>query len=610
LIRLGKKDENRAHFCGYGGTFMTVLRRTFTLLLLLLIVIPLQAQDETPPKADLFVGYQWLSPGGKVPVIGTANPVQGENLKDMSQGFGLAFAYNFHPNFALEGDYGGDWREGFDVNTFSVGPRFMWRAENMNVFVHTLVGVNHLNTPFRGGNGAGAILGGGLDLKVAKSFSIRLLEADYQWTRHNFADQVPPDQPELRRSDFEGVRLRTGIIFNFGGGRTEVPPSASCSAQPTEVMVGEPVTLSASPSNFNPKHNLAYSWTTNGGKVTPKENAATVDTTGLSGGTYAATARITDAKAKKNNEASCTANFTVKEPPKNPPTMSCTASPTSVQAGATASIACDCKSPDGQQVSVSGWNASAGTVSGTGTSATLDTSGAAPGSVTINATCTDARGLSASSSASLTITAPPQPNKELEARLALGHSIYFPTAQPTKANPQGGLLASQQKTLLALAQDFSEYLKAKPDAHLILEGHADPRGSVAFNQALSERRVERARSYLVENGVPAGNIETRALGDQHNLTPDEVRTSVSQNPDLTPGERQRILRNMRTILLASNRRVDITLSTTGQTSVRQFPFNAADSLSLIGGREVKAPAKAPAKKAAPAKKKKKRPATP
>jgi hypothetical protein len=59
---------------------------------------------------------------------------------------------------------------------------------------------------------------------------------------------------------------------------------------------------------------------------------------------------------------------------------------------------------------------------------------------------------------------------------------------------------------------------------------------------------------------------------------------------------------MRTIILASNRRVDITLSTTGQSSVKQFPFNAADSLSLIGGREVKG---APAKKAAPKARRKK-----
>jgi outer membrane protein OmpA-like peptidoglycan-associated protein len=451
----------------------------------------------------------------------------------------------------------------------------------------------------------GAILGGGIDLRVMKAFSIRLLEADYQWTRHNFADQVPPEQPDLRRSSFGGVRLRSGIVLNFGGGEAAVPPTATCSAQPTEVMVGEPVTLTANPSNFNPKHTLAYNWTSNGGKVTGKDTTATVDTNGVAGGSYNATARVSDPRAKKNNEASCTATFAVKEPPKNPPTMSCSSSPASVQVGATATITCECKSPDGQQVSVAGWNASAGTVSGSGTSATLNTTGASPGTATIGATCTDARGLTGSASASVAVTAPPQPNKELEARLSIGHSVYFPTAQPTPANPTGGLLTSQQKTLLVLAQDFAEYLKVKPDAHLILEGHADQRGSVAYNQALSERRVERTRTFLVENGVPAANIDTKALGSQHNLTPDEVRTSVAQNPDITAGERQRILRNIRTILLASNRRVDITLSTTGQSSVRQFPFNAADSLTLIGGREVKAPATKKTAPATPKKKKKK-----
>ena len=53
--------------------------------------------------------------------------------------------------------------------------------------------------------------------------------------------------------------------------------------------------------------------------------------------------------------------------------------------------------------------------------------------------------------------------------------------------------------------------------------------------------------------------------------------------------------------MASNRRVDVTLNSAGQTetSVRQFPFNSTDALSLIGGREgeKKAPAKkAPAKR--------------
>jgi hypothetical protein len=50
---------------------------------------------------------------------------------------------------------------------------------------------------------------------------------------------------------------------------------------------------------------------------------------------------------------------------------------------------------------------------------------------------------------------------------------------------------------------------------------------------------------------------------------------------LTLEEKDKILKNLQTITLAQNRRVDITLSNTGEQSVRQFPFNAEDSLTLI-----------------------------
>jgi hypothetical protein len=56
---------------------------------------------------------------------------------------------------------------------------------------------------------------------------------------------------------------------------------------------------------------------------------------------------------------------------------------------------------------------------------------------------------------------------------------------------------------------------------------------------------------------------------------------------------------MRTIILASNRRVDITLSNAGQASqesVRQYPFNAADSLTLL--KEEKTSKTRPARKKA------------
>ncbi len=559
------------------------------------------------PKTEWFVGYQWLNPGGKVPEpFQPFNTPVGVKPPSMSKGLGTSITYNFNKVFGLEGDLGQNWSDFGYVTTFTGGPKLTWRQENVNLFIHGLGGVNRfVENGLSPRKTFGAIVGGGMDLSVVKSLSIRVFEADYVWTRPNFGDVVVSNDP-LQKPNLNGVRLRSGLVFNFGGA-PELTPTAACSVQPSEVMVGEPVTATVSASNFDPKHSLTYSWSGTGGKVTGKDTTASIDTNGVAGGSYAVTAHVTDLKKKKNGEASCTANYTVKEPPKNPPTMSLSASPTSVQAGTPIGLTANCSSPDNVPVTVGGWTASGGSVSGSGSSATLNTTGAAPGPITVSATCTDSRGLtSPAATTQVAVENPPPPvvNKELEARLAL-HSIYFPTAQPTVQKPDGGLLASQAQTLTGLAKDFQEYLKAKPDAHLILEGHADRRGSVEYNAALSQRRVDRTKSFLVQHGVPEDHIETKALGKQHNLTDAEVKASIAGNPTITAEERKRILRNEVVIILASNRRVDVTLSTTGESSVRQFPFNAADSLTLIGGREKpKAPAaKKPAAKKAPAKKK-------
>ena len=556
-------------------------------------------QDENVPKVDIFAGYQWLNPGGSVPASATT----AVKLPSLAKGFGSTVTYNFAKNWGLSADFGTNAGSFANESTFSIGPRYMWRADGINVFAHTLLSLNLLDvTGLPGKKGVGAVLGGGFDVPITKRFSWRVIEADYVWARHNYADIATDPSSSVRRPELSGARLRSGVVFNIGG-EPELAPAAACKAQPTEVMVGEPVTVSVTPSNFNPKHTVGYTYTTTGGKLSAKDAAATVDTAGMTGGSYTVNATATDAKKKKNNVASCNASFAVKEPPKNPPTLSCSANPAVVQTGTASTVTCTCTSPDGVPVTVSNWNAGSGKLSGSGNVATLDTAGTT-GAVSVSATCTDSRGLTANSSASVTVENPPPPpvNPEiaqLEARLAL-HSIYFATAQPTKAKPNAGLVASQQTTLTTLAADFVKYLADKagttPAPHLILEGHADPRGGAVYNQALSERRVARTKNFLVEHGVPTEDIETKALGDQHNLTADEVKASVDQNPELTPGEKARVMKNERTIILASNRRVDVSLNTTGQTSVRQYPFNATDSLTLIGGREV-------AKKAAPAAKK-------
>jgi OmpA family len=474
------------------------------LLFVLGATAALAQQQDNPPKADIFLGYQWLDPNGKIPVVpnttGTAF-FNSTKLPSMAQGFGAAAAYNFHPNIGLELDFGASYKSpAMSIYTVSVGPRVMWRTEGMNIFAHALGGLNRLDVPGVGNhNGIGAILGGGFDIPVTERFSIRLFEADYQLGRQNF-DIVNPAQGDLRHQTFGGVRLRTGLVFGFGGGPS-TPPSASCSAQPTEVMVGEPVTVTATGKGFNPKHTLTYTWSSTGGKISGKDNTATVDTNGVAGGSYTATARVSDPKMKKGGEASCSANFTVKEPPKNPPTMSCTANPSTVQAGGTATITCDCKSPDNVPVTVAGWSASSGTISGSGNTASVNTTGAPAGAITINATCTDSRGLNSSSTAQVTVENPPPPPPPPAA------SKLSECSFPNKVKPW-----RVDNTCKAVLDDVAQALKNQPDAKLVIVGFADPAEAKRRKNLAAERAVN-AKAYLsggeAKQAIDPSRIEVR-----------------------------------------------------------------------------------------------------
>jgi hypothetical protein len=196
----------------------------------------------------------------------------------------------------------------------------------------------------------------------------------------------------------------------------------------------------------------------------------------------------------------------------------------------------------------------------------------------------------------------PSPEQvRLEARLAL-HSVFFPTAQPRATSSVGGLVASQQQILKTLAEDFKSYLALKPEAHLILTGHADARGTQEYNQALTERRVNQAKQFLVQQGIVEDHIETQAVGKEQELTQDEVKDLLQKNPDLTDTERQKILHNVTPIVLAQNRRVDIKLTTTGQNSVKLYPFNAADSMTLLDEKATASKKHRPATKHVPSRK--------
>jgi hypothetical protein len=193
-----------------------------------------------------------------------------------------------------------------------------------------------------------------------------------------------------------------GLNFTFGG-TPPIPPSASCSAQPTEVWSGDPVRVSATGANFNPKHTLTYGWTQNGGKLSSTNTqTATVDTEGMSPGSYSAVATITDPREKKNNSATCTANFSIKQP--QPPVVSCSANPTTIAIGQPSTITMTATDPQGWPMTYS-WSTSGGQLSGSGTSATVTAANADAGNtITVTGTATTTRsGLSSSCTAQVNV---------------------------------------------------------------------------------------------------------------------------------------------------------------------------------------------------------------
>jgi outer membrane protein OmpA-like peptidoglycan-associated protein len=160
-------------------------------------------------------------------------------------------------------------------------------------------------------------------------------------------------------------------------------------------------------------------------------------------------------------------------------------------------------------------------------------------------------------------------------------SVYFPTDQPRSLKTEAALLPSEKDTLKSIADAFKQYLSVKPDAKLVLSGHADRRGPQAYNQPLSERRAALAKAFLMEQGIAEANLDTQAFGKEQNLSVDQVKDLVEKDASLTPEDREKTLKKIQTIVLAYNRRVDITVSTTGQESAREYPFKAEDFARLV-----------------------------
>jgi outer membrane protein OmpA-like peptidoglycan-associated protein len=490
------------------------------------------------------------------------------------------------------------------MQSYLFGPRLNWRKFDYFVpFGEFLFGAVHAGAAVIGTgtqNAFALATGGGVDVVLNDNWTWRFAQLDYLMTSLS----GPALGASARQNSF---RAGTGIVYRWGSSKPlppppNHPPVAACSVSPASVYGGSgdsvAVHVNASDPDSDP---LTYSYTATGGAVEGTGPEARWNSTGVAAGSYTVSVKVDDGKG---GSASCAVDIKVEEKPNHPPTATLSVERSPILPGERTGVTCSGSDPDNDPLTYS-YTTTDGQIVGSGSNVQFDATGLKPGSYTVKCTVNDGRGGTADASGNMEVKQPPEPPqvKQLEAKLAL-HSIYFPTAQPTVAKPTGGLLPSQEVTLDALASDFKQYLKYRPDAHLILEGHADVRGAKDYNVKLSERRVERTKSYLVEKGVPADHLETRAFGFEKNMTSEEVKKLIEAEPDLSPAEKQKILKNLLTVRLANNRRVDVTLSTTGEQSVRRFPFSAKDALTLLssGGGETpkkKTAAPAPAKKAKP-----------
>ncbi len=572
---------------------------------------PSDDSESVTPKFEWFLGYSFWR----------AMPTSQSNRMGYLHGGSTSIAFNLNRWMGLVADFGGydnskvtlfspSASRTFDSDgtayTYLFGPRFSYRKyERVTPFFQALIGGVHASsvtiagctgdqscTPLASENSLAAALGLGFDVKLTHHIALRLIEGDFLLT--NFRDPFATNVQSWQKN----VRLSSGLVFRFGGNPPppqRVAMSATCSADREMVYAdsGDVIAVHVS-AQTSDRYPVNYSWSASDGAVDGTGADVRWSSAGHHIGAYTVKVRMDNGR---NGSAECAANLRVEQRPNRPPVIACSPDRNTVTAGDPVTISANASDPDNDPLTYS-WTANNNKLDGSDSSLKLNTGNLSPGPYTVSGRVDDGRGGTADCSVMVQVEAVRVPAEvvELEHRLAL-HSIYFQTARPRPDNPTGGLVESQETVLLKLSSDFNRYLTFKPQAHLILQGHADHRGAPAYNMELTERRVERTSNFLTSHGVPSANIETRALGDEDNLTSDQVKKLVDDNPELSSDERQKIKGNLHAIVWANNRRVDVSLNTTGQQSVRQYPFNAKDSLALLspsggeGARRVKAPRK-------------------
>jgi outer membrane protein OmpA-like peptidoglycan-associated protein len=492
--------------------------------------------DTTDSKIDVFLGYSYVAFHGSVTIPYGANIGVSQPLTYSAINYGAIGSFNYFFSKYVGGqiEYANHPDGNNDgLSTAAGGLVFRYPTEDIVPFVHADVGAARLGGPFKEPYTWGPTLdvGGGLDYRLPfmnNRFGLRLFQADYQYIHDNFGPQPP--FPTGGRANLKDARLSAGLLIHFGTITPPPPVTYSCALNPDSVYPGDPVTITGTATNLNPKRTVTYSWSgSNGASVKGNSSTGQIDTSSLAPGSYTITGHVSEGQ-KAGEFADCTANLTVKQ--FEPPTLSCSANPSTVQPGGTSTITAQGVSPQNRTLTYN-YSASAGQISGTGSSATLSTEGAPSGPITVTCNVQDDKGQTATAQTTVNVEAPPPPPPAPKVKQLC--SITF---DRDKRRP--GRVDNEAKACL---DDVALNLQQQADATAVVVGEAAPTERHA--DVLAAQRAVNTKDYLVkEKGIDASRISVRT-GTQGNKEVENYLVPAGANfdndvPSTTPVDESKV----------------------------------------------------------------------
>jgi hypothetical protein len=461
--------------------------------------------DASASRWDIFAGYSYLAPHGTVQSQQSDGSIQPFEYKSVNVGEIVSGAYYFNKYVGgqvevglheYDGDLGGKNNDGFV--TASAGLIFRYPTADITPFAHALVGGALVGGPDHEPNTWGPDLtaGGGMDYSTPlfhHHLAIRLFQADYEYMHADFGPHEFGG-----RANINAARLSAGLVWHVGSIAPPPPVTLACSANPSSVFEGEPITITATAEMLNPKKTAVYTFSGEG--VTPSGATATVATANLAPGSHTVKCNVSEGP-KAGQSADAQATYTIKE--FEPPTVSCSANPSTIKPGDTSTITATGVSPQNRPLTYS-YSASAGSVSGTGASATYSSAGAPSGPITVTCNTTDDKGHSATATTPITIEAPYVPPAPTVSSLC---SITFDKdkKRPTRVDNEAK----------ACLDDIALTLQSKSDAGLSVVGSSTPEEKAppkhkkrhAEVEDFAAQRAVNTKDYLVtEKGIDASRI--------------------------------------------------------------------------------------------------------